>query len=309
MNSWKDLVPTPLRYWIFVLFRLRRVLRPRTLDDKIARKMLRDRRPFLTKTADKVAVREYVASLFPEVLSTVYQVVREAKDIDWQALPRDVAIKSNHGCSGSVILTPDGSPLWELLDESGQLPRRWTTYRVCSKELSESDYAILGRYLDWLMSQRYGWGSPIAFTFEWAYRNIRPSILIEELFLDDGMNPIDYRFFVFGGVVGWIQRDYKRDGQHFSSVHLPNWQMLDVRYNYDVPPEVPLAPQQLDEMCTYAEGLAVDTDFCRVDFYNFDNRVIFGEITHYPRGGKNSFRPDAWAVTAAKTWMPPWKYA
>jgi hypothetical protein len=308
MHWKKEHLPTSLRYAIFIAVRLRRILWPRTLDDKIARKMVRDRRPILTRTADKVDVREFVSDRVTGILTHIFQVVEDARDIDWQLLPADVAIKSNHGCSGSIIMSRDGDPLRELLDGSGQLPKRWTTYRVQPVGLGPREYAVISEYLNWLLSQRYGWGSPIAFTFEWAYRDIKPRILIEELLQDDGMNPIDYRFFVLGGAVSWIQRDYKRDGQHFSSVHLPDWRMLQVRYNYDLPPEPPPAPAQLAEMCRYAEILAAQTDFCRVDFYNFAGRVVFGEITHYPRGGNNSLTPKTWATTLGSGWSPPWHY-
>lgn len=301
-------LPGALRHAIFVARNTPRALGPVSMDDKIRRKMLRDRRPYLTRTADKVKVRDYVASLTPDLLSRAYQVTSSASDLNWDSFPAGFVVKSNHGCAGSVIVSDQGKPLAEFLDSNGRLPRKWTTFRIRPQDVAEPSRRLVEEYLAWILTQRYGWGSPIASTFEWAYRNIEPQLLVEELLLEEGTNPIDYRFFVVNGCVSWIQRDFKRNGEHFSSVHLPSWEMLNVRYNYDMPPEIPLRPLNLSLMINAAETLAAETDFCRIDFYDLGDRVVFGEITHYPRGGNNDFQPRAWGVSAGATWAPPWKY-
>ncbi len=82
---------------------------PQTFNEKIAFKMLFDRRPILTLIADKIQVRDYVAQqIGPTYLTRLYQVCRTPQEIDWQALPPSFVIKVNHG-AGMVAIIRDKS--------------------------------------------------------------------------------------------------------------------------------------------------------------------------------------------------------
>lgn len=68
-----------------------------------------------------------------------------------------------------------------------------------------------------------------------------------------------------------------------------NWEMLDITYVYPQPNTIPRKPDHLDEMIKVAETLGEEFEFVRVDLYDLGERVVFGELTHYPQSGSGPF--------------------
>src|SRR5579864_1213626 len=129
------------------------LVRPRTLNEKIVRRMLFDRRPILTQLADKYAVREYVKMRIGEhVLPTMYWVTTSPEDIPFDDLPTQFVVKPTHG-SGWIHIVHDKAQLdqHEVVD-------------MCRR---------------WLSQNYYYWER------ERVYKNIEPRIIVEEL-INDG---------------------------------------------------------------------------------------------------------------------------
>jgi hypothetical protein len=262
--------------------------------------MVFDRRPLITMFADKWTVREYVAERVGAlVLNEVYQVVDDPRNIDFSSLPNRFVVKPTHA-SGAVIVVHDQA------DESAELPddqpdheRRRTITWVRKDRI---DAARFNRLCDYWLSLKY---SPR----EWAYRDIKPR-LIAERFLEnlDGASPPDYKFFVFHGKVRWIQVDVDRATSHARSLHWPDWKQIPVASNYARPATIPAQPATLKEMTAIAEALGAETDMVRVDLYEMDGKVIFGELTNYPDGGTGWFDPPDYATILSEGWEPPRHY-
>jgi hypothetical protein len=84
---------------------------PSTFNEKIALKILFDRRPILTLITDKKQVRDFVAQqIGPAYLTRLYQVCRTPQQIDWQAFPPSLVIRTSHGSAMNAIV-PDKSKL------------------------------------------------------------------------------------------------------------------------------------------------------------------------------------------------------
>ena len=173
--------------------------------------------------------------------------------IPFESLPQQFVIKSNHA-AGQIILVKDKSKIDQV-----------EIVETCKK---------------WLSSQ-YGF-----FRHEWAYQNIKPEILIEELLLDEGGKiPKDFNFHCFHGTC-------KRIGVCSFKYHQPkvvngydvNWNRSKVVTSFPEGPEIP-KPDNLSLMIEIAETLAKDFDYIRVDLYNIQGNIYFGEFSHYPISG------------------------
>jgi hypothetical protein len=288
-----------LASWLTYSARLVATRRPRTFTEKIHYKMLRDRRALLTTWADKVAVRDYVATAAgPELLAELYAVDVDLGAIDRAQLPRNFVVKVNHACGGVVIVSdrlPADAALPAAMDVS--------TYFLAHPDALDWD-RLVQAVRHWL-AQPYGGGQ----YREWAYHEIEPKVLVEEL-LETATSPVptDYKFFVFGGVTRIVQVDTDRHGDHRQDHFDTDWNRLPVRLAAPPADVRPARPARLAEMIAVAERLAGDTDFVRVDLYEVDGRVVFGEMTSYPLAGLVCFQPRAFESLVGSWWDAPRRY-
>jgi hypothetical protein len=128
---------------------------------------------------------------------------------------------------------------------------------------------------------------------ELQYKNINKMIIIEE-FLEDNETkiPVDYKFFCFNWKPEFIQLDLERFVEHKRNIYDLSWNKLDfwILYNtYDWEVE---KPEKLEKMIEYAWILSKDFSFVRVDFYEVNWEIYFGEITFTPWNWLEPFFPN-----------------
>ena len=58
-----------------------------------------------------------------------------------------------------------------------------------------------------------------------------------------------------------------------------------------------LKPKYYSEMISLAEKIGKDFPFVRVDFYEINDKIYFGELTFFPGSGFEKFRPYEWDIT------------
>ena len=223
------------------------------------------------RTADKYAVRSYVADTIGEqYLIPLIQVVSHADDLDMKALTDPCVIKGTHGCNMTILL-PAGAP--------------------------RNERAIRATVRRWLDTDFYktGWR-------EAPYRGLPRRAVVERFIGTDGAPPSDYKFFVFHGKVGMVVVDQDRFSAHTSTVLHPDWHAFAVENAFDAADDLPARPPNYGEMVEVAERLAADFEFARIDLYNVDGRIFFGEITHYPGGGLVRLRPRAFDRALGELW-------
>lgn len=293
---WRRAV-APVGEWVDVRRELVQLGEPVTFNEKVRYKMLKDRRPLLTVFADKVAVRDYVASrVSPSLLSELYLVANSPEALEQAALPREFAVKPTHA-SGACILVADFAPPEQELPASAA---DWIQVLVRPERLDWDRLTGLCRH--WI-SQRF-----TGYRDEWCYRKLPRRILVEELLVCDGGVPLDFKFFVFHGRARMVQVDFDRFGEHLRSLYTPSWETLDARSQkyprgIDIEP-----PRALPEMLEIAEALGAETDFVRVDLYCIGARVVFGELTNYPEAGGGAFDPPEFDRQLGRWWSPPSRY-
>jgi hypothetical protein len=261
--------------------------------------MAYDRRPLLTMLADKTEVRNYVHDrIGDEYLSEVYDVYEVIPDTRLSKLPANYVVKANHG-SGAAVFVWDEAPRRQLPSDLRRVT--WQRFFVHPDSL---DWDKLSKITEKWVRQNFFW-SPGRLP-EWAYRNIPPRIMFEELLLDaQGELPSDYKFFMFDGECQLIQHDSMRFSGHLRDIYSPTWDRLPVRYLYENSLGGSQKPKDLDEMLSIARALSDGIDFVRVDLYETSKGVRFGELTNYPDAGFERFKPVSFDFWLGSKWQLP----
>ncbi len=242
------------------------IFRPRSFSEKIQHRKIFDRRPIMATLADKYAVRDFVRQrLGDAVLTQVYHVTADPRDIPLASLPDSFVLKPTHGC-GWLEIVRDKSSVDVL-----------HLQRQCADWLSRNFFYVAG---------------------EWVYKTIPPRLMFEEL-LDDGTGevPYDYKFFVFDGRVAFVSVDIDRFGDHRRNMYDRDWNKLNFGFQRSCSDKPIDRPAKLDEMIRCAETLCSGFDFLRIDMYCVKDRIVFGEVTTTPASGLEPFWPggtDRW---------------
>lgn len=295
IRGWVAATPLAGMYlWVVLLSSRRRP--PVTLNEKIRYRMAQDRRPLLVTLVDKVAVRDFVSEradskVLPELLSTVDSFA----DLRVDELPNRCVIKPSHG-SGVALVVDDRAP------EHAALPRRdpcrtwqYLKIRLRREALEGPRFERLARA--WLKANYSNVGGG------WCYRNVPRHLIVEEL-LDDGYGalPVDYRIWCVQGRPVLISRD-EGWGADMQRVRLtPEW--LPLTHDGSGSNELPDRPETLEEMLALASRLSAGIDFIRVDLYDVQGHVMFGELTPYPGGGRARFSPEETYTALFMDWRP-----
>lgn len=241
---------------------------PTTFNEKLWWLKLNNRDPLLTICSDKYKVREYVKSCGLEhILTKLYGVYDNAEDINFDELPPKAFIKTNHGSGMNII--------WDK-----NKPFNISKFR---KKFNKA------------LKQNYYWQSR-----EWNYKNIEPKIIVEE-FLEDSPF-VDYKFMCFDGKVKLVFAEIgicDADGTHnpFSkrNVYDRNFNYLNIKVGREQFDKSLISkPKNFDKMIEYAEILSKPFPHCRVDLYNINGKIYFGEITFYHGGGYQKITPVEW---------------
>ncbi len=251
---------------------------PKTYTEKLQWYKLYYHNPLLTQCADKHAVRDYLKSIgYEDLACREYGVYDRAEDIPFDTLPDKFVIKTTNG-SGTNILCKDKS----------------------SFDKKKAVEEVAG----WLKRDCYGLGR------EWAYKDIKPRVLVEEFLEDkenkfDGIN--DYKFICFGGKVHYVVFDVDRYTDHKRSIYDADWNYIDVGTDCKKLGDVAEKPEGFEEMKRVAEDISKDFPCVRADLYWLNNRVYFGELTFYPWTGYVVFDPSSFDLELGEKFVLPQK--
>jgi hypothetical protein len=236
-----------------------RLRRPRTFTEKVNWRVVHDRRPLIGQLGDKLAMKDYAAATCPGLrIPRVLWAGTDVADLTGVTLPERWVLKPNHGTMR--VHLGAGRPDVPAL-------RRITT----------------------------GWlGEPLwPERGEWVYSQARRLLIVEEFLGRPGEVPADYKFLTFGGRVRLVQVDTGRlSGAHARRLYTREWTPVRAHEPHVATGPGTAPPSTLAEMLTVAETLGRAFDFIRVDLYDVDGRVWFGELTPYPGGGLDPFDPE-----------------
>jgi len=247
---------------------------PRTFSEKIWHRMLYNRDPLLTLISDKYRVRDYVAKKGgADYLIPLLWHGENPEDIPFDKLPNKFVIKANHGCGYNIIVHDKTTIDKKIVKKKLQ---SWLSANFC-----QDTY----------------------FGIAWAYKNIKPSIIVESFIGNDCQVPIDYKFFCYAGCAEFVQVSIDRFGDASERLLDRNFESLDVWNGLKLYQGEIVRPNNYDEMLKVAESLAQGFDFIRVDLYSVDSRIYLGELTCYPAGGMAPFIPKEYDFIFGKKWL------
>lgn len=236
---------------------------PQTFNEKLQWLKLNDRNPLYVSMVDKVDAKKYVASIIGEehIIPTL-GVYNSFEEIDFDKLPNQFVLKCSHD-SGGVIICKDKSQL--DMDNAR---------RVLSNGLKRNYYYQ---------------------TREWPYKNVKPRIIAEQFMVDEsGIELKDYKYYCFDGKVKMMfvatGRPYDTRFDFFDT----NFNHLPVKQGYDWADKPISKPLGFDEMISLAEKLSKNIPHVRIDFYDINGQIYFGEMTFFDSSGWTPLEPVEW---------------
>lgn len=252
----------PDKFYISSLYRLRfhRKLNwesPRSFNEKLNWMKLFYHNELFTKLADKYEVKNFVSDRIGEqYVVENYGVYDTWEDIDFTKLPEQFVIKGTHD-SGGVFVCKD----------KDTFNYEWTRKAV-DKNRKKNFYYHLR---------------------EWPYKNIKPRIVIDR-FLDDhtGNELRDYKWWCFNGMPTYMYCTIK--GRNvFENFYDMNFKPVDINHGFPRHQPEFEKPSQFDLMKKLAAKLSQGIPFVRVDFFQVEEKVYFGEFTFYDWAGLRPF--------------------
>ena len=240
---------------------------PKTFNEKLQWLKLFDRNPRYKILVDKYEVKKYIADqIGKEYIIPTIGVWERVDDIPFDDLPKQFVLKCTHDSGGIVII----------------------------KEKDKTDYKKIKKQLNHLLKLNFYWRGR-----EWPYKGVKPRIIAEK-YIEDGIlgkNELtDYKFYCFNGYVDCVMICYDRmSGDTKFYFFDKNWKLkrinqrgLNEAADFTLP-----KPECINEMFQLASKLSKGIPFVRVDLYQCNGHIYFGEMTLYPQSGLDpNYLPD-----------------
>lgn len=239
---------------------------PKTYNEKLQWLKINYKNPSYTQLVDKYSVKNYVKDKIGEeyVIPTL-GVWDNFDSINFNFLPDRFVLKCTHDSGGIVIC----------------------------KDKSKLDIKQIRKKIEKALNTNFYYK-----TLEWPYKNVKPRIIAEKYMEDTITQELrDYKFFCFNGRVKAMFIATERQKQN-SEVKFDffdrNFNHLDLKHGHDNAEIIPNRPVQFNKMIELAEILSKGIPHVRVDFYEVDCKIYFGELTFFHHGGWTPFSPEKW---------------
>ena len=211
---------------------------------------------------DKYEVRKYIEEkVGAEYLNELFALYNKVSEINYEALPSQFVLKTTHGYNNNIIVRNKAS---------------------LNKHRSKF---LLSK---WILRNQYYQGGQ-----EWAYKNAPHRIIAEKYLSEiDNKGVSDYKFYCFNGIPEFIEISSEIESKIFRRYYDTIWRRLSFgRIGIPVYKKDLQRPLNLEEMVQVASKLAGKFPFVRVDLFNIQGKIIFGELTFYPADARYPFYP------------------
>lgn len=237
---------------------------PETFNEKLQWLKINDRRDIYTSLVDKYQVKGIVEKEIGEkyVIPTL-GVYDSFDDIDFDKLPNQFVIKCTHDSGGLIVC------------KNKDTFNKKTARKKITKCLKKNFY--------------YNYR-------EWPYKNVKPRIIVEKYMEDknDG-ELIDYKVMCFNGKAKMIFTCTERFGDGLKVTFFDlDWNKLPFARHYPSSDKKIKRPKNLNKMIDFSEKMSCGMPFVRMDWYEIDGALYFGEYTFYPGTGMEEFNPEEW---------------
>jgi len=250
---------------------------PQTFNEKLQWLKLHDHNPLYTTLVDKYEVKQYIKEKLGEeyVIPIIGGPWTSVDDINFNELPNQFVLKCTHD-SGGIVICRDKTKL---------------DVEAAKKKLKKA------------LKTKFYYGSR-----EWPYKNVKPRIIAEKYMENESTDElIDYKLMCFNAKVKAIFTCSERfsDGGMKVTFFDTDWKKLPFERHYPVSSVDIEKPKTYEEMIKIAEKLSTNMSFVRIDFYEIQNKIYFGEFTFYPGSGFEEFNPEIWDLKLGNWIMLP----
>jgi len=238
---------------------------PKSFNEKTQWLKLNDHKSIYGELVDKIKVKDIVSKKIGDqyIIKNLW-IGNKPEDIPYDSLPNQFVIKCSHGSHCSIICK-DKSNL---------------NIKKANSELNK-----------WLKMNWFWYGR------EWVYKDVEPRILVEEYLEDEKYKElVDYKFYCFDGepkVVDVCTKRYSKNemGETYMD---PDWNFMGFKtVGHACIPDFP-KPKNLQKMLEVSKKLSKGFKFLRVDLYEINGKMYFGELTFYSADGYEEFDPECW---------------
>lgn len=266
-----------LKYFVYFKKKIN-LNNPQSFNEKLQWLKLYDRNPLYVTMVDKYDVKKYVENkIGKEYIIPTIGIYKKINEINFNKLPNKFVIKCTHDC-GSVVIV---------------------------KNKNKIDYDEIKRKIENKLKVNYYYSGR-----EWPYKNVKPRIIIEKYMEDNKTNELrDYKFFCFNGEVKCFKIDFNRATNHQANYYAPTGELLEFG-EIICPPDYNKKldmPKNLNKMIELSEKLSKGITFLRVDFYEMNGKIYFGELTFYPASGLGKFTDEKWDYKLGEMLELPYK--
>ncbi|WP_418637608.1 ATP-grasp fold amidoligase family protein [Winogradskyella sp.] len=237
---------------------------PQTYNEKLQWLKLYYRKPELTNMVDKYEVKKYVEDLIGrEYVIPTLGVWNSFDEIDFDKLPNQFVLKTTHDQGGVVI---------------------------CKDKLS-FDYIKARKLLNKHLKFKHFYLSR-----EWPYKDVKPRIIAEKYMANDENEDLnDFKFFCFHGEPQalFIATERQTGNVKFDYFDM-DFSPLELVQSYQRSGFEVKKPIGFEKMAELSRILTSGLPHVRVDFYNINGKIYFGELTFFHHGGLTPFHPEEW---------------
>ena len=239
---------------------------PKTFTEKTQWLKLYNRKPEYAMMVDKYEAKKYVASLIgDEYIIPTFGIWDRFEDIDFSTLPDRFILKATHSSHASIVCKDKRT--FDIDDARKKFHRFLKT-------------------------------NPYIYCREWAYKNVKPRIIAEQFMENKGEKDLtDYKFFCFNGEPRYCQVIRDRSENETIDFYDTEWRHQEFTGLNPVAKTGlnPVAkPTDYSRMLKIASRLSEGMPFVRIDLYEINGKIYFGEITFYPAAGFGTFTPKEW---------------
>lgn len=240
---------------------------PQTFNEKLQWLKLYNRMPEYTMMVDKYAVKEHVSGIIgSQYVIPTLGVWDSPKEIDWDILPEQFVLKTTHGGGNAGVVICKRNKTFDKQKAVNRL-----------KKSLKQDISTSLR--------------------EWPYRNVKRRIIAEQ-YLEDSSNPgdlPDYKFFCFDGEVKALFVGTERStGDVKFDYYDADFNHLDLIQHHPMSGRNLPKPTNFNLMKELASKLSRGIPHVRIDLYEANGKVYFGEMTFFHHGGVVPFHPEKW---------------
>lgn len=244
---------------------------PQTFNEKLQWLKLYDRKDIYTTMVDKYEAKKYVASVIgEEYIIPTLGVYDKFDEIDFDKLPNQFVMKCTHDSGGIVIV----------------------------KDKSKFDKEVARKKINKFLKRKFYYTNR-----EWPYKNVKPRIIIEKYMEDKKDGELrDYKLFCFNGKfeMMFIATNRQGEGDTYFDFFDRDFGHLPFTNGHPNAPELPHKPKGFDEMIRLAEKLSKGIPHVRVDFYDVNGKIYFGEMTFFHWSGFVKYEPEEWDYKIGK---------